>query len=128
MKQLGMLIILFASLCCAQQSGDFQPSATIVWESEYPLVDDSGRVQIRIKAPEAMKIRVNFWSGPKVDMEKQPLNQQCDTQLLPYPSHYLTAQPLNELTYFSLRSLWPSWFKIQNPINAIYQQGMIEPN
>ena len=58
MKQLGMLIILFASLCCAQQSGDFQPSATNVWESEYPLVDDSGRVQIRIKAPEAMKIRV----------------------------------------------------------------------
>ena len=72
MKQLGMAVILFASLCCAQQSGDFQPSETNVWESEYPRVDDSGRVQIRIKAPEATKIRVNFWSGPKVDMEKQP--------------------------------------------------------
>ena len=72
MKQLGMVIILFASLCFAQQSGNFQPSATNVWESEYPSVDDSGRVQIRIKAPEAIKIRVNFWSGPKVDMVKQP--------------------------------------------------------
>jgi enterochelin esterase-like enzyme len=72
MKQLGMAIILIAGLCCAQQSGDFQPSATNVWESEYPRVDDSGRVQIRIKAPEATKIRVNFWSGPKVDMVKQP--------------------------------------------------------
>ena len=30
-----------------------------------------GRVQIRIKAPEANKVKLNFWSGPKVDMEKQ---------------------------------------------------------
>jgi enterochelin esterase family protein len=28
-------------------------------------------VQIRIKAPEANKVKLNFWSGPKVDMEKQ---------------------------------------------------------
>ena len=32
---------------------------------------DTGRVQIRIKAPEANKVKLNFWSGPKVDMEKQ---------------------------------------------------------
>ena len=31
----------------------------------------AGRVQIRIKAPEANKVKLNFWSGPKVDMEKQ---------------------------------------------------------
>jgi len=28
-------------------------------------------VQIRVKAPDATKVRLNFWSGPKVDMEKQ---------------------------------------------------------
>ena len=30
-----------------------------------------GRVQVRIKAPDANKVKLNFWSGPKVDMEKQ---------------------------------------------------------
>ena len=39
--------------------------------AEYPRVDSEGRVQIRIKAPDATKVRVNFWSGPKVDMVKQ---------------------------------------------------------
>ena len=29
-------------------------------------------MQIRVKAPDATKVKVNFWSGPKVDMEKQP--------------------------------------------------------
>jgi hypothetical protein len=72
MKQIVMAIILFAGFCCAQQSGGFQPSATNVWGSEYPRVDNTGRVQIRVKAPEATKVKVNFWSGPKVDMVKQP--------------------------------------------------------
>ncbi len=72
MKQIGiMLIVLFASLCFAQQSGEFQPASTNVWGADYPKVDSSGRVMIRIKAPEATKVRLNFWSGPKVDMEKQ---------------------------------------------------------
>jgi enterochelin esterase family protein len=34
-------------------------------------VDATGRVEIRIKAPDAAKARVNFWSGPKVDLQKQ---------------------------------------------------------
>ncbi len=72
MKQIGMAIILFSSFCCAQQSGTFQPSATNVWGSEYPRVDSTGRVQIRVKAPDATKVKVNFWSGPKLDMAKQP--------------------------------------------------------
>jgi enterochelin esterase family protein len=71
MKRLGTAILLFACVCCAQESGDFRPSATNVWGSEYPRVDGAGRVQIRVKAPEAAKVRVNFWSGPKVDMVKQ---------------------------------------------------------
>jgi 1,4-alpha-glucan branching enzyme len=32
----------------------------------------AGRVQIRVKAPEVIKVRVNFWSRPKMDMVKQP--------------------------------------------------------
>jgi enterochelin esterase family protein len=34
-------------------------------------VGSDGSVQVRIKAPEATKVRLNFWSGPKMDMEKQ---------------------------------------------------------
>lgn len=71
MKLLAMAMLLFANLCCAQQSGDFQPAATNVWGAEYPRVDSSGRVEIRVKAPEATKVRLNFWSGSKIDMEKQ---------------------------------------------------------
>jgi enterochelin esterase-like enzyme len=72
MKQVGMAMLLFASLCCAQESGDFQPAATNVWGAEYPRVDSAGRVQLRVKAPDAAKVKVNFWSGPKLDMVKQP--------------------------------------------------------
>ena len=72
-------INLFASLCCtllanlcyAQEAGDFQPATTNVWGAEYPRVDSTGRVQLRVKAPDATKVRVNFWSGPKVEMVKQ---------------------------------------------------------
>src|SRR5438874_9958487 len=71
MKKVGIAILLLTSLCCAQDSGGFQPASTNVWGAEYPLVDSTGRVQIRVKAPEATKVRLNFWSGPKVDMEKQ---------------------------------------------------------
>jgi 1,4-alpha-glucan branching enzyme len=71
MKQHGITVILIlGSFCCAQQSGHFRPSTTNVWGSDYPRVDDAGRVQIRVKAPDA-KVRVNFWSRPKMDMEKQ---------------------------------------------------------
>jgi hypothetical protein len=63
MKHVGIAIILFASFCCAQEAGDFQPSSTKVWGAQYPRVDSNGRVQIRVKAPDATKVRVDFWSG-----------------------------------------------------------------
>jgi enterochelin esterase-like enzyme len=74
MKHIGALIVLllFTGVCWAQQDGEFQPASTNVWGAEYPRVDSTGRVQIRVKAPDATKVRVNFWSGPKEDMEKQP--------------------------------------------------------
>ncbi len=71
MKHLAIAIILLAGFCFGQEAGDFQPASTNVWGAEYPRVDSAGRVQIRVKAPEATKVRVNFWSGPKADMEKQ---------------------------------------------------------
>jgi len=72
MKQLGMVLLLFASLCSAQQSDSFQAAVTNVWGAEYPRVDSAGRVQLRVKAPDATKVKLNFWSGPKLDMAKQP--------------------------------------------------------
>ncbi len=72
MRRFAILVFLSLSFCWAQGSGNFQPSSTNVWAAEYPRVDSAGRVQIRVKAPDATKVRLNFWSGPKVDMEKQP--------------------------------------------------------
>lgn len=72
MKKIGMMMLLFASVCSAQESGNFQPSATNVWGADYPRVDNAGRVEIRVKAPDATKVKLNFWSGPKMDMVKQP--------------------------------------------------------
>ena len=66
-----VLLLLLSAVCCAQEPGGFQPATTNVWGAEYPRVDGKGRVQLRVKAPEATKVRVNFWSGPKVDMQKQ---------------------------------------------------------
>jgi enterochelin esterase-like enzyme len=66
-----LVFLLLSSFCCVQASDDFQPSSTNVWGAEYPRVDSSGRVQVRVKAPNATKVKLNFWSGPKVDMEKQ---------------------------------------------------------
>ena len=66
------LLSVFSTLSWGQESNDFRPAETNVWGAEYPRVDNTGRVQIRVKAPEANKVKLNFWSGPKVDMEKQP--------------------------------------------------------
>lgn len=71
MKRVALMMLLFASVCCAQEPGNFKPASTNVWGAEYPRVDNAGRAEFRIKAPEATKIRLNFWSGPKLDMVKQ---------------------------------------------------------
>src|SRR5271165_3999149 len=71
MKLAGFALLLAASLASAQQPGDFQPASTNVLDAQYPRVDSQSRVQIRIKAPDAAKVKLNFWSGPKLDMEKQ---------------------------------------------------------
>lgn len=65
------LLSVFPTVSWGQDSNDFRPAETNVWGAEYPRVDNTGRVQIRVKAPDATKVKLNFWSGPKVDMEKQ---------------------------------------------------------
>lgn len=71
MKSIAISMLLLTSLGWTQVTGDFHPASTNVWGAEYPRVDSAGRVQIRVKAPDATMIKLNFWSGPKVDMEKQ---------------------------------------------------------
>jgi len=71
MRCFRILIVLLMSFCCAQEPSDFHPAETNVWGADYPRVDGTGKVQIRVKAPDATKVRLNFWSGPKLDMEKQ---------------------------------------------------------
>jgi enterochelin esterase-like enzyme len=72
MRRIGIAMLMAASFCLAQDSGDFKAASSNVQDAQYPRVDNNSRVQIRIKAPEATKVRVNFWSGPKADMQKQP--------------------------------------------------------
>src|SRR5271165_6097904 len=91
MKRVGMAMILFASLCWAQERGDFRPSATNVWGADDPRVDSAGRVEIRVKAPDAAKVKLNFWSGPKIDMVKQADGFWTVTTLPLVPGlHYYT--------------------------------------
>ena len=71
MKHLVLLALLITTVCYAQDQSTFQPASTNVWGAKYPSVDSTGRVQIRVKAPDATKVRANFWSGPKIDMAKQ---------------------------------------------------------
>jgi enterochelin esterase family protein len=78
MKRLGIVLMsslwgaLLAGPCLAQEASEFRPATTNVWDAAYPRVDGAGRVQLRVSAPDATKVRVNFWSGPKVDLVKQP--------------------------------------------------------
>src|SRR5438270_6161496 len=71
MRRVAIAMLIAASFCLAQDSGDFKPATSNVLDAQYPRVDSSSRVQIRCKAPDATKVRVNFWSGPKAEMEKQ---------------------------------------------------------
>ena len=75
MRRLGLalaLILCGSTLGVAQETAHFHPASTNVWDAQYPRVDSKGRVEIRLKAPDATKVRLNFWSVARVDMVKQP--------------------------------------------------------
>jgi enterochelin esterase family protein len=67
----AILTLAASGLRAAQDASDFKPATSNVLDAQYPRVDSKSRVEIRFKAPDAAKVRVNFWSGPKADMEKQ---------------------------------------------------------
>ncbi len=71
MRLIVIAAVAATPFCLAQGSGDFKPATSNVLNAQYPRVDSYSRVEIRVKAPDASKVRVNFWSGPKADMEKQ---------------------------------------------------------
>ena len=71
MKRMAMALLLAAELGRAQDAGVSQPATSNVWGAQYPRVDGAGKVELRIKAPEAAAVRVSFWSGPKLDLAKQ---------------------------------------------------------
>ena len=87
------LVFLFATLSWAQEADSFRPSETNVWGAEYPRVDSTGKVQVRVKAPNATAVKLNFWSGPKLDMAKQPDGNWIVTTPPLVPGfHYYTVQ------------------------------------
>ena len=59
------------SAVAAEEPARSEPATTNVRGAAYPRVDGASRVELRVKAPDATKVRVNFWSGPKADMVKQ---------------------------------------------------------
>ena len=71
MKGYAVALLLLSSYCYAQTADGFHPASSNVLDAQYPRVDGNSRVEIRFKAPDASKVKLNFWSGPKVDMEKQ---------------------------------------------------------
>jgi enterochelin esterase family protein len=72
MKLVLIAMALSACACFAQDQADFKPAPSNVMDSQFPRVDSRSQVQVRFKAPEASHVRLNFWSGPKMEMEKQP--------------------------------------------------------
>ena len=72
MAVIPAILLYLTAFPSAQEPSDFRPASTNVWDAQYPRVDSTGRVEIRLKAPDATKVRLNFWSGPKIDMVKQP--------------------------------------------------------
>ena len=71
MGRLAVFSLLLSTACWGQQTGELKAATTNVWAAAYPRVDDTGRAQVRIKAPAAWQVKLNFWSGPKVDMVRE---------------------------------------------------------
>ena len=65
-----VLLSLLSNIFWGQECNDFRPAGCL--GSGISPADGAGRSLIGVKAPEATRVKLNFWSGPKVDMEKQP--------------------------------------------------------
>ena len=70
MKGIALIVHLFASSDSAQGAGAFQPAATNVSGAEFPRVDSSSKARFRVSASDGATVRLKFWGGPKLDVEK----------------------------------------------------------
>ena len=124
-------MFILATLCCAPDAATFQPATTNVWGAEYPRVDSTGRVEIRVKAPDAIKVRVNFWSGPKADMEKQPDGFWTVTTPPLVPGlHYYTliidgaeVSDTSSQAYFRWRQICECCRSARGGLNLLFDSG-----
>ena len=120
---MGFVFFLMSCVGFAQTPGSFVPATTNVWDAEYPRVDASGRVQVRVKAPDATKVKLNFWSGPKIDMEKQSDGfwTATTTPLVPGLHYYVINVDGADLSDCVARSALgcgrPSRTSLRTPIN-----------
>ena len=91
MKVAGIVALLAPPFSFAQGADDFKPATSNVLDAQYPKVDSKSRVEIKFKAPDASKVKLNFWSGPKADMEKDADgNWTFTTQPMAPGLHYYT--------------------------------------
>jgi len=70
MKRLFLFCLTLLAAPAFAQDAEFRPASTNVWDAQYPRVSADGRVQLRVLAPNADSVRINFWSGPKEPMVK----------------------------------------------------------
>ncbi len=70
MIKLAIALLLLTTFCGAQSPSAFAPASTNVWGAEYPRVSADGRAEFRVKAPDALKLQVNFWGAAKLEMVK----------------------------------------------------------
>jgi len=71
MKWFSLTMLIAASVCCRAAQGDFRPAATNVWEAPYPRMDEAGRAQLRVNAPNASQVKLNLWGDQQLPMAKQ---------------------------------------------------------
>src|SRR5271163_3916589 len=70
LRHVLMMSVLAAGICWGQAPDTSQPPVTNVPNAEYPRIDADGRIEFRIKAPDAHKVQVQVGATPTIDMVK----------------------------------------------------------
>jgi enterochelin esterase family protein len=67
---LSAVVLLSSGTSRAQTDDGFQPAVTNVPNAQYPRIGSDGRIEFRIKAPDAHKVQVQVGAAPTMDMVK----------------------------------------------------------
>jgi len=59
MRSIAVALLLSASFCVAQESGDFKSATSNVLDAQYPKIDSSSRVQIHLAVKPALRTVVS---------------------------------------------------------------------